>query len=140
MKPDFVAYSDVRRILPTGEERVLRLGITPPVQVSDHEWTCSVTDPETTTLVPVSGNDGIQTIALALDFLGRRMKELRSSGVAWKIPGYDDDFPIEPYFFRESWIRSLELNPKSEPGAPPNGGPAASVDNSNAPGGPPSVS
>lgn len=28
----------------------------------------------------------------------------------------------------------------AEPGAPPNGGPTAAVDNSNAPGGPPSVS
>jgi hypothetical protein len=41
-------------------------------------------------------------------------------------------------------LTSPELNMGQEagikPGAPPNGGPAASVDNSNAPGGPPSVS
>jgi hypothetical protein len=38
--------------------------------------------------------------------------------------------------------RKLEtLRPRTgQPGAAPNGGPAASVDNSNAPGGPPSVS
>ena len=37
-------------------------------------------------------------------------------------------------------IRALAELVPAEPGAPPNGGPAASVDNSNAPGGPPSVS
>jgi len=121
MKSDFVAYTDVRRVLPTGEERAVRLGITLPVRVSDHEWTCSVTDPETTALMAVSGNDGIQAVSLALEFLGRRMKELRSLGFAWKTPGCDDDFPIDPVFFRESWIRSLEMKPKSEPERAANG-------------------
>lgn len=54
---------------------------------------------------------------------------------------------LHRWMFRDHWekvrcllhdIRSGKLN--GEPGAAPNGGPAASVDSSNAPGGPPSVS
>jgi hypothetical protein len=40
-----------------------------------------------------------------------------------------------PFVLFQEWRKK-----NTEPGAPPNGGPAASVDNSNVPGGPPSVS
>jgi hypothetical protein len=44
------------------------------------------------------------------------------------------------YLFRDAVIRYARLHKNTETCASPNGGPTASVDNSNAPGGPPSVS
>jgi hypothetical protein len=44
------------------------------------------------------------------------------------------------FVFRNYLLRHFERAYRAEPSASPNGGPAASVDNPNAPGGPPSVS
>jgi hypothetical protein len=58
--------------------------------------------------------------------------EWRFGGVAVRFRRYPSDQLIE--------VLEIHGDQKAEPGAAPNGGPAALVGDSNAPGGPPSVS
>jgi hypothetical protein len=70
--------------------------------------------------------------------LGLDLQDIRDrgmEGLCWRAYDYE----MSGFELYCSSVR-LERRRRTEPSAAPNGGPAASVDNSSAPGGPPSVS
>jgi hypothetical protein len=70
--------------------------------------------------------------------LGLAFQDIRDrgmEGLAWKVYDYE----MSGFKLYCSSIR-FERQRRTEPAAAPNGGPAAPLDNPNAPGGPPSVS
>ncbi|MCC5806432.1 MAG: hypothetical protein JJU00_08915 [Opitutales bacterium] len=112
---EMIASTQVRRLQANGKESIVSLQISKPFRVSAQEWCCYATDPGTKRMKTISGNDGIQVLSIALNFFGRRMRELEEEGIAWRDPEIDDEFPIDPYFFLDTFHRSLES--KSESGS-----------------------
>ena len=108
IKDKIIATVFVRGISPTGEESIFSLGLTTPVEVSDLEWSCYVTNPSTKELTEISGNDGVQAISIALNYLGNRMMDLEKAGWKWKMENGNDDFPIDAYFFIDSWHQKIK--------------------------------
>lgn len=77
----------------------------------------------------------------------RKLAEIAIDDEGWLIRKLDEELETGREYYKgdEEDFKYLQEademdEHKAEPSAPPNGGPAASVDNSNAPGGPPSVS
>ena len=108
-----IASTEVRRIEADGKESIVVLKISRPVFVSDIEWCCYATDPGTKRKRKISGNDSIQVLSIALNFMGRRMRELKEQGISWREPKTNDEFPIDVYFFLEDFLKSIPL--RSEP-------------------------
>jgi hypothetical protein len=114
------------------------------VEISDETLTVSLNDGRVVS-VPISWyprlSNALPEHRALWEFIGD------GHGIHW--PELDEDISVENVLLghpsgegARSFANWKEWYGQkiAEPGAPPNGGPAASVDNSNAPGGPPSVS
>ena len=91
----------------------ITIAVEQPRKISEEEWSACVTDPKTKENQIVSGNDAIQVLSIALNFVGNRMKSMKALGNLWFFAGTDSEFPVDAYFFMGCFHDSLEK--KAEP-------------------------
>lgn len=99
MNGNEIAQLDLEILHPTKATRErVRLVIESPVCESERQWSCSVSDPQSKERIKVYGVDSLQSLALGMGCLGKRMNVMSQEGFRWVYAETDDDFPLAAYF------------------------------------------
>ena len=105
---EVIGSTEVQKVEANGKKTTVLLEISKPFAVSDSEWSCYATDPGTQEMEKLSGIDGLQVLSIAMNFIGNRMRGLEAKGIVWLEPTTNCPFPIAPYFFLDTFHRTLE--------------------------------
>jgi hypothetical protein len=95
MKP--IAEVTFRTSGPRDDERRVRIRIDAPRRVRTGEWACRVTATGVVRRTMVRGEDGLQALCLAVEFLGDKLYEARKRGVRLRFDT-GHEVPLFAYF------------------------------------------
>lgn len=87
------------RLRSGGESRPVEVRIAMPLQSEGGFWSCEVSISGTGRLAPIQAEDGLQALALGLDFVRRMLESLAHRGDL-VFSGTEEPVDLEAYFPR----------------------------------------
>jgi len=104
MKP--LAEATFRASSSSHRSGTIHIRLDAPRRVATGEWTCSVVATGLVKRTAVRGEDALQALCLALDFLGTRLYEARRRGVQLAFRT-GEAVPLFAYFHLREWRHRL---------------------------------
>lgn len=80
-----------------GESQPVEVRVAMPIQSADGFWSCEVSISGTGRLAPIQAEDGLQALALGLDFVRRMLESLTKRGDLF-YAGTEERVELEAYF------------------------------------------
>jgi uncharacterized protein YndB with AHSA1/START domain len=96
--PVWIAERDVVFVAPDGTRTRGRIAVGRPRQISEGEARCPIALDGLERLRPISGNDSLQALLLAIRFLGMRLHDHLARGHRVVEPDDDEDVGLDNYF------------------------------------------
>jgi hypothetical protein len=96
---EILASSDFRYVSRSGGDQLLEIAIGRPRQLSSGEWECPVAlHGHLSDWKYIRGEDGIQSLSLALNFIHRILLSMVAQGGRILYAGSSDEVPLDMYF------------------------------------------
>ena len=129
-----IATLELVEVAADGSRIPMRIELGQPRPDGRGTWACLVSvDGYDRHAKNIYGGDSLQALCLGMQMVRLHLDSALERGSRLVHPDGGTDFPLEAYF-------EEHIKPSAQPGAPPNGGPAAPVASPSAPDRPPSVS
>lgn len=95
---DFIAQVKIGVIKLQGEKLIYIIGVTSPTKQKTGEYGCYVSLPNTNEAVACYGEDSMQVLSLAIQFIAQQIQEMLSQGWQFYDERFDNPFPLASYF------------------------------------------
>lgn len=96
--PGWIAERTVVFVDPGGKRTPGRIAVGHPRRISEVEASCPIALDGLQRMRPISGDDPLQAMLLAIRFLGMRLQDHLARGYRVVDPDEDEDVPLEAYF------------------------------------------